>query len=549
MKTMKLNSTLSCALLAAVAAAGLSAGANAAQATAPETPVQLPRIQPASEVLPLPTPQASAPPSTGSTPADAPPPTVGGIRFQFKGQSWDQILDYFSRTTGLPVVRETDSPKGQVDYISARAYTLPEALTTLNQLLQTQGVMLRVEADKLYLQKLTDMKRENIPTYVGVLPESVTDDTIVTLMLAMKTARVGPVAERLGGLVGAYGSVTPLEPQNTLILVETAGQVRRMLKLLESIDRAEPDAEVRYFPIKYAKATTLIASLSSLVGHRQVEFIIGADGKKTKIEESRMEGLSMTADERTNAIVARGSLPKLEQLRDVIALLDVPGQGDAGAGIPGAPAAVTRSVRTVMLRGVTPTEAKKRLDELYQGLPKEVKPTVLAMDEVGKLAIVGPSQSVAEGAALLEALDGERRVPGTKGLLDEDPQLVALIPLRNADAASVLPQVRSLQTPAQQKVVTIAAGPDGRSLVVAALTSEVEQVRRIVEILDQTGRMERRVQVLRVASALPADVIAMARRIYDAEQDSRNPANTLEIETGTDGRTLTVAGTQAAIAR
>mgnify|MGYP000949076223 CR=1 FL=1 len=29
-------------------------------------------------------------------------------------------------------------------------------------------------------------------------------------------------------------------------------------------------------------------------------------GKKTKIEESKMEGLSMTADERTNAIVARG---------------------------------------------------------------------------------------------------------------------------------------------------------------------------------------------------------------------------------------------------
>ena len=538
-------------LLCAFLAAGPDDGAAAPQgapAAPPATAPAAPQIKPAAEVLPPPAPPAAAQ-GSASVPTDAPPPSKGGIRFAFKGQTWDQILDYFSRTTGLPVVREAESPKGQVDFLSSRTYTLPEALTTLNQLLQTQGVMLRVEHDKLYLQKLTDMKRENIPTYVGSLPADVTDDTIVTLMIPLRTARVTPVAERLGALVGTYGSVTPLEPQNSLILVETAGQVRRMLKLIETIDQSEPDAEVRYFAIKYAKAPTLLGSLTALAGSRQVEYIIGPDGKKSKIEESRMEGLQLTADERTNAIIARGSRAKLDQLRDIIALLDVPGQGDAGAVVPGAPAPVVRSVRTVMLRGVTASEAKKRLDELYAGLPKEVKPTVLAMDEVGKLAIVGPAQSVAEGAALIEALDGERRSPGGKRTIEDDPRVVVLIPLRNADAASVLPQIRQLQTPAQQKVVTIAAGPDGRSLVVSALQSEADQVRAIAEILDQTGRMERRVQVVKMTSATPADTLAMARRIYDAQQDSRNPANTLEIETGADGRTLTVAGTQAAIAR
>jgi len=484
-----------------------------------------------------------------STMQDAPAPTSGGIRFAFKGQSWDQILDYFSRTTSLPIVRETEVPKGSVDYISARAYTLPEALSTLNQLLQTQNVMLRVEKDKLYLQKLADMKRENIPTFVNELPATVTDDTIVTLMLPLKTARVGPISTQLANLVGTYGSVTALEAQNSLILVETAGQVRRMLKMIESIDHAEPDNEVRFYPLRHAKANTLIASLSSLIGQRQVEYVIGADGKKTKIEESKMEGLSMTADERTNAIVARGVRSRLLQLADVIELLDVPSGGSAAAGAPGAPAAVTRSVRTVMLRGVTPTEAKLRLDELYATLPKEVKPTVLAMDEVGKLAIVGPSQSVAEGAALIEALDGDRRVPGSARVDDIDPQTVTLIPLRNADATSIIPQIRDLQTAAQRKVVTIAAGPDGRSVIVSALSSESDQVRRIVEILDQAGRIERRTQVLKVQAAKPADAIAAAKRILASERDPRSPEGALDIDVASDGRTLTVAGTQAAIAR
>jgi type II secretory pathway component GspD/PulD (secretin) len=264
-----------------------------------------------------------------------------------------------------------------------------------------------------------------------------------------------------------------------------------------------------------------------------------------------MEGLSMTADERTNAIVARGVRARLVQLADVIELLDVPATGGASAtGIPGAPAAVTRSVRTVMLRGVTPTEAKARLEELYAQLPKEVKPTVLAMDEVGKLAIVGPAQSVAEGAALIEALDGDRRAPGSaRPEIDADPQVVTLIPLRNSDATSIIPKIRDLQTPAQRKAVTIAAGPDARSVVVSALTSESDQVRRIVDILDQAGRIERRTQVLKVQSAKPAEAIASAKRIVATEQDPRSPDGALEIAVASDGRTLTVSGTQAAIAR
>ena len=41
------------------------------------------------------------------------------VRFNFKGQTWDQVLDYFSRVTGKPVVRDAQVPEGTVDYINA----------------------------------------------------------------------------------------------------------------------------------------------------------------------------------------------------------------------------------------------------------------------------------------------------------------------------------------------------------------------------------------------------------------------------------------------
>ena len=105
------------------------------------------------------------------------------VRFNFKDQTWDEIIDFFSRSTGLPVVRETEVPQGTVTYIYPEPYPLPEALETLNILLQTQGVMVRRERDRLYLQKLSEMQRENIPTFVGKLPSEVTDDQVVTVLI------------------------------------------------------------------------------------------------------------------------------------------------------------------------------------------------------------------------------------------------------------------------------------------------------------------------------------------------------------------------------
>ena len=64
-------------------------------------------------VVPLALAAVPSPDGTGQ----APPAGEPRIRFNFKGQSYDQILDYFSRVTGYPVVREAPVPAGTVDYL------------------------------------------------------------------------------------------------------------------------------------------------------------------------------------------------------------------------------------------------------------------------------------------------------------------------------------------------------------------------------------------------------------------------------------------------
>ncbi len=316
------------------------------------------------------------------------------IRFNFKGAPFDQVLDFFSRATGLPVVRETDVPEGTLDYLSLESYEPQEALRILNIILQSKGVMLRVEEGMLYLQKLTEMQRENIPTYVGAVPETVTSEQIVTVVRPLSIALAKPLAERLSQMVAAYGSVAALEQQNALVITETAAQIRRLLQIIDELDSEDPDAVIEIFKLQHCRAADLMQPLNALLGQRVERYVVSEKGQQVKIEDEQLPGLSITFDDRTNSIIAKGTRSRIENLREALDLLDVP----ATAG--------GRSVRSVLLSAVTPAEAVARLTEVFTRLPEDARPSVLPGENPPKVIIVGNETAIAEGVAVLEDLDG-----------------------------------------------------------------------------------------------------------------------------------------------
>ncbi len=86
-------------------------------------------------------PPTSENPTPSETRTSAQEPQAGArIRLNFKGATFDQVIDFFSRATGLPVVREADVPEGTLDYLAPEEYTLDEALEILNIILHAKGV-------------------------------------------------------------------------------------------------------------------------------------------------------------------------------------------------------------------------------------------------------------------------------------------------------------------------------------------------------------------------------------------------------------------------
>ena len=122
--------------------------------------------------------------------------------------------------------------------------------------------------------------------------------------MPLVNATAANVSEQLKEMVAEYGMVVALPEQNSLLLVETAANVRRIQLIIDELDREDMENVVEQISLKYANATELLPTLLKLMSERVIKTV--TRGKtKVQVEEDVMPvGFRITADDRTNSIVA-----------------------------------------------------------------------------------------------------------------------------------------------------------------------------------------------------------------------------------------------------
>src|SRR5262249_37396313 len=156
-----------------------------------------------------------------------------------------------------------------------------------------------------------------------------------------------------------------------------------------------------------------------------------------------------SADERTNAIIAKGVQSKIDKLKEAISLLDVPSVGQG------------RSMSTISLSRTAPSDAVAKLNTLFQKIPEKDRPTVLALDDVAKVTIVGDDDAVRQGTLLMNELEGG--VLSNPAANENQQPIIAVVALEKASPPNVIASVTTLLNKRQQSAMKIVAGPDGRS--------------------------------------------------------------------------------------
>ncbi len=480
---------------------------------------------------------AAAPAAAAAAQPEAPARVVG-IGFNFKDQPIDQVLDFISRESGVPIINEAPTPGGTITFISSEKYTLEDAISIVNLNLARFGVHLRREAQYLYLATLADSTRR--PTVVST-PQGVdrlTPDQIVTVNIPLDNARVEQVMETVKQLVSPIGGVLAVPAQNMLIVVESAAQVRRIREVVASIDSVKPaDSAFKLFPLKHAQAETVLNSLRGLVGERSRTVIVDKDGSQRTVQDTQVQGLNIQADPRTNSIIAVGPEARLRTVEEVIRLLDVPESAGAEGG--GGP-----SMATFALASARAEDAARQVTGLFANVDPKSKPVVLALAEQNKVTVVGAPAMIARAGALLSEIDpGASAQGGVPGAVVE--RRAVTLRLKHAAPARLAEVLTRLATPRQQNAVRTTPTPDGRGLIIIGPAPDVEAFEQLAASLDVPDASEREVRLVRLTGDA-RQALARARELY--AQTGKAEQDPVVVTSDEASKTAVISGSKAAVA-
>jgi type II secretion system protein D len=490
-----------------------------------------------------PTPAQPPPAQPAATPAQpVAAPAAKGIRFNFKDTPLDQVLDFFAREAGLPIIFEAQVPAGGMTFISGQSYSFDDALSILNLNLYMKGVALRKQDQFLMLSTLQDAPKKATPVATGQVPPDMTPDKMLTLTIPLSNAKADLVAAQVKDLIGPYGMVQAVVAQNMVIVMETAAQCRRIQGIVQAIDEVRPvDAAYRIFPLKHSQAPAILNSLKGLISEKKSTVVITKDNQRQVINEDAVQGINITADERLNAIIAVGPEARIKTVEELIALLDQPGGGLAGEA----------QMITFLLRTLAADTAAERLGQLFTSVPADRKPTVLPLKEMGKVTVVGPPNLLLQATALLNEIDPGTTASGSGASGVGTPARIenraVVVRLKYITAGSLDQIMPRLLSPRQQAVLRFAPGTDARSVIVHGPDEDVKTFEAIVQGLDAPAQTEKQVRISKIQQGDPAQVLARAQALYEATGESTKDPVSATLEGAT--RQVTLIGSGPALAK
>jgi type II secretory pathway component GspD/PulD (secretin) len=197
------------------------------------------------------------------------PPVVvetgtNGLRLNFNEAPLNLVLDYLSDAAGFIINKDTDV-RGTVS-VKGKDLSKDEAVEVLNTALKKNGYAVMRKGRILTIVSQDTAKTSDLPVDVGSNADDVEKGSeIVTQIIPVKYASVSQLVPNLELLLPTTATLSANESANSLILVATKTDIKRMLKIITALDTSIASvSSIRVIPLKYADAkdtATLITQL------------------------------------------------------------------------------------------------------------------------------------------------------------------------------------------------------------------------------------------------------------------------------------------------
>lgn len=248
-----------------------------------------------------------------ASPAMLPSSSVTGAASKMKGQTWNlkdadirAVIQTVSILTGKNFIIDP-RVKGKVTFISQEPMTVPEIYQAFLSMLQVLGYAAVPSGRLTKIIPLVDAKG-----YGGILATQghpAQGDQVVVRVIPINHVSASQLVPVIRSMMQPWGMVSAYMPSNSLILVESAANLSRLIAIVSRMD-SQNASLTSVVQLRHANAKSLVSILQSL-----------QSGSRS---EGRIVNIAMAADEQSNSILLNGNLQNITRMKYLIRKLDKP---------------------------------------------------------------------------------------------------------------------------------------------------------------------------------------------------------------------------------
>lgn len=224
------------------------------------------------------------------------------VTLNFSATDINAVISAVSEMTGRNFIVDP-RVKGKVTVISHRALKSSEIYQVFLSVLKVHGFAAIPGNNVTKIVPEVNAKQDAISTGNRFIPNS---DEFITQVLEIKNVDAAQLVPILRPLVPQRGHLAAYPASNVLVISDSAANIRRLKKIISSIDQATGD-EIEVVSLQHASASEVV---------RIIQQLSSQDPKKKKN--------NLIADDRTNSVLLGGNKASRLRVKALIAHLDTP---------------------------------------------------------------------------------------------------------------------------------------------------------------------------------------------------------------------------------
>ncbi len=310
-----------------------------------------------------------------------------GIKLNFQDADIAALVALVAKVTGENFIVDP-RVKGKVTLVSGSAVPVDTLYDIFLSVLGTYNFAALPSGGFTKIIPANLVKQNPTPTITeGELP---TNEQEITYIVTLEHASVNEILPILRPLLPPTAHIAPHAGSNTLILTDRANNVRRVVSLIERIDKEQQSQTIRVIKVENTDATALAQIIGQLAG------TLNADeaAKGRAIQQTLVQ-----VDEGLNALIIRAPEKDFPLLEALIFELDVERKNEGNVHVKYLKHAEAADLVTI-LNGIIQDKAAEGQEASESPLITKIS---IQADEVGNSLVIRANQEAYE--ELLEVID------------------------------------------------------------------------------------------------------------------------------------------------